>query len=79
MVATSKLVEKLANGTIQKKELVTLLSQLGFEKFRGKGSHEVWGHRKYPDVHIVIAIHSKEVPKYQLRQIEKSLRKRGLI
>lgn len=74
-----KLVEKLANKTIQKRELETLLGQLGFRCMGGKGSHKVWGRRDLPDIHIVIATHTKEVPIYQLRQIEKSLQKRSLV
>lgn len=79
MVATQKLIDKLANQSIKKSELETLLAHLGFVKLRGKGSHEVWGHNEYADVHIVIATHNKEVPRYQLRQIENSLAKRGLL
>lgn len=79
MASTEKLVQKLSNQTLKKQELETLLSRLGFASFGGKGSHEVWGRRDLPDLHIVVATHSKEVPIYQLRQIEKSLKKRGLI
>jgi len=74
-----KLVEKLENQTLKKAELETLFYRLGFKRFGGKGSHEVWGRKDIPDLHIVIATHSKEVPFYQLKQIEKSLKKRGLI
>ena len=79
MVATEKLVEKLLRQSIKKSELETLLTRLDFQKFHGKGSHEVWGHKNYTDVHIVIATHTKDVPFYQLRQIEKSLKQRGLL
>lgn len=79
MASTEKLVLKLANKSIKKAELETLLARLGLQRFRGKGSHEVWGKKGIADLHIVIATHSKEVPSYQLRQIEASLRKRGLI
>lgn len=77
--STEKLVEKLRAGALKKADLETLLKRCGFEKFGGKGSHEVWGRRDLPDIHIVIATHSKEIPRYQLRQIEKSLEKRGLL
>jgi predicted RNA binding protein YcfA (HicA-like mRNA interferase family) len=77
--STEKLVEKLGNQTLKKPELETLLTRLGFAKFRGRDSHEVWGRKDLPDVHIVIATHTKEVPRYQLRQIEASLKKRGLL
>ena len=79
MPADAKLIDKLSSQTIKKRELETLLGQLGFGSLGGKGSHKVWGRKDLPDIHIVIATHSKEVPIYQLRQIEKSLKKRGLI
>lgn len=79
MVSTPKLIEKLSRQAIKKNELETLLERFGFVKMRGKGSHEVWAHRDFADVHIVIATHVKEVPFYQLRQIEKSLFKKGLL
>lgn len=79
MVATEKLIGKLSRQNIKKSELETLLTRLGFRKFRGKGSHEVWGHTEIADIHIVIATHTKEVPSYQLKQIEKSLKQRGKI
>lgn len=79
MPSIEKLIQKLLDQTLKKTELETLLGRLGFEHFGGKGSHEVWGRKDLPDLHIVIATHSKEVPYYQLRQIEKSLKKRGLL
>lgn len=79
MASAEKLIDKLRGGTIKKKELETLLGRFGFSEYGGKGSHKVWGHPQYKDIHIVIAAHSKEVPRYQLRQIEKSLAKRGII
>ncbi len=79
MSATKKLIAKLKDNTIKKKELETLFKRFGFSEYGGKGSHKVWGHPQYTDIHIVIATHSKEVPRYQLRQIEKSLTKKGLL
>lgn len=79
MTALHKLIQKLNNHTIKKNDLETLLKQLGFNRLHGKGSHEVWGKKDITDLHIVIATHKKEVPFYQLKQIEKSLKKRGLI
>ena len=79
MSSVKKLIQKLENKSLKKSELETLLGQLGLEKMRGKGSHEVWGKKEISDLHIVIATHTKEVPMYQLRQIENSLKKRGLI
>lgn len=79
MVSTAKLSDKLENETIKKNELETLLSRFGFKRYGGRGSHEVWGHPDFSDLHIVIATHTKDLPRYQLRQIAKSLRKRGLL
>lgn len=79
MVSSEKLIEKLLNQTLKKSELETLLQRLGFQRLGGKGSHEVWGRKDIPDLHVVVATHSKEVPCYQLKQIEKSFKKRGLI
>lgn len=79
MSSTEKLIQKLVDRTLRKAELETLLTRLGFQRFRGRGSHEVWGRQDLQDLHVVIATHSKEVPFYQLKQIEKSLRKRSLI
>lgn len=79
MVSSEKLIQKLSNQTLKKSELETLLGRLKFLKLGGRGSHEVWGRKDLADLHIVVATHSKEVPVYQLRQIEKSLKKRGLI
>ncbi|HCU25106.1 MAG TPA: hypothetical protein DF383_08815 [Deltaproteobacteria bacterium] len=79
MVSSEKLIEKLLNQSLKKSDLETLLNRLGFQRLGGKGSHEVWGRKDIPDLHIVIATHSKEIPFYQLKQIERSLKKRGLI
>lgn len=79
MVSTQKLIEKLSRQAIKKSELETLLERFGFTKIRGKGSHEVWAHPDYVEAHIVIATHTKEVPFYQLRQIERLLHKKGLL
>lgn len=79
MASIEKLITKLKEHTIKKKELETVLKRFGFSEHGGKGSHKVWGHSQYADIHIVIATHSKEVPQYQIRQIEKSLTKRGIL
>lgn len=79
MASTDKLILKLKNRSLKKSELETLFERLGFKKLRGKGSHEVWGKKEVQDLHFVIATHSKEIPSYQLKQIENSLTKRGLL
>jgi predicted RNA binding protein YcfA (HicA-like mRNA interferase family) len=73
------LIEKLLRETASLRELGVILHHFGFAKMRGKGSHVVWGHADYQDIHIVIATHTKEVPRYQLRQIIKSMKNRGLL
>jgi predicted RNA binding protein YcfA (HicA-like mRNA interferase family) len=78
MSQDEKLFSKLLNGTILKRELETLLSRLGFEKLRGKGSHEVWGKKGVADA-IVLASHHKEVKRYQIKQVIEVLRKGGLL
>ncbi len=79
MSSTEKLIEKLKNRSLEKSELETLLHRFGFSKIHGKGSHEVWGRKDIPNLHFVIATHNKEIPFYQLKQIENSLKKRGVI
>ena len=71
------LVEKLIRLSIKKKELDTLLGQLGFERKSGKGSHEKWLKESFPP--IILATHDKEVKPYQLRQVIKILQEGGLI
>lgn len=72
-----RLLEKLKNFSLKKRELETLLKNLGFEKQAGKGSHEKWLKAKLPP--IIIATHSKEVPAYQLRQVIKVLKIGGIL
>lgn len=69
--------EKLLNLTIKKKELESLLSNLGFERSPGKGSHVKWV--KFGCPVIVLATHSKEIKPYQLKQVIKILHEAGLL
>lgn len=69
--------EKLLNLTITKQDLENLLTRLGFEKKQGKGSHVKWLKVKCPP--IIVATHSKEVKRYQLKQIIKVLKDCNLI
>ena len=75
-MSLDKLISKLLNITIKKKELNTLLNQLGFFYRKGKGSHEVWTRDHYV---LAIATHDKEVPRYILRQIIHYLRENDLL
>lgn len=67
-----KLLPKLLNLSLKKRELETLLKELGFKKKSGKGSHEKWLRDGLPP--IVIATHSKEAHAYQLKQVIQVLR-----
>lgn len=72
-----KRLEKLLNFTIKKKELEALLSNLGFQCSRGKGSHVKWIKAGCPV--IVLATHSKEIKPYQLKQVIKVLQEAGIL
>ena len=71
------LIEKLARFAIKKKELEILLSDLGFTRKPGKGSHVKWIKTGLPP--IIVATHDKEVKDYLVRQILKVLRMGGLL
>jgi predicted RNA binding protein YcfA (HicA-like mRNA interferase family) len=60
-----KLKSKLMDGSIDGKELRTLLVQEGWTLDRTRGSHEVWisGHRTF-----VLATHSKDLKPYQVKE-----------
>lgn len=73
---SDKYIEKLLNLTLQKRELDTLLSRLGFIKRSGKGSHERWHREGHA---FTVATHNKEVPKYILRQIRDYLKQNKLL
>lgn len=72
-----KRIEKLKNLTIKKAELEALLNNMGFELKPGKGSHMKWV-KPGCDV-LVIATHTKDVARYQLKQALAVLKKAGLI
>ena len=78
MALIDKLLEKLYRCSIHKKEMETLLKRLGFLRTRGKGSHEVWKHPELSGA-IILATHSKEVKRYQIKQVELFLREGGLV
>ncbi|MDO8519199.1 MAG: type II toxin-antitoxin system HicA family toxin [Deltaproteobacteria bacterium] len=71
-----KLISKLLHLSLKKRELNTLLNQLGFSYRRGKGSHEVWTREKFV---VTIATHDKEVPFYILKQLSQYLRENDLL
>lgn len=44
----------------------------------GKGSHTVWFHPQHPDIEVTLSGHDgDDAEKYQLRQINNSLRRVG--
>ena len=65
MAATEKLISKLLQGTINAKELRTLLKQKDWRLNRVRGSHEIWckGSRTF-----VLATHSKDLKPYQRKE-----------
>lgn len=67
MSSAEKLKTKLNNGSIDAKELKTLLKKLGWALNRIKGSHEVWikGTKTF-----VLATHSKDLKPYQIKQAQ---------
>lgn len=76
MEYNDKLIGKLLNLSIKKKELNTLLGRLGFAYRKGKGSHEVWSKESYV---LTIATHNKEVPRFILRELLRYLRENDLL
>jgi len=70
MSSTEKLKAKLDNGSIDSKELRTLLKQLGWSLNRTRGSHEVWvkGTKTF-----ILATHSKDLKPYQIKQAQNLL------
>ena len=69
MSKIDKLLDKLINETISAKELRTLLKMKSFYLARTTGSHEHW--RGLGSEVITLATHSKEVPRYQIKQVKK--------
>lgn len=73
---SNKLISKLLNLNIKKKELNTFLDQLGFSYRKGKGSHEVWNKECYV---LTIATHNKDVLRFILRELICYLRENDLL
>ncbi len=70
MSSTEKLKEKLDNGSIDARELRTLLKQVGWTLIRIKGSHEVWVKGATT---FILATHSKDLKHYQIKQAQSLL------
>ena len=68
--STEKLKAKLNNGSIDARELRTLLKKLEWALNRTKGSHEVWikGAKTF-----ILATHSKDLKPYQTKQAQNLL------
>lgn len=70
MSKADKLKEKLANGTIDARELRTLLIKMGWYMVRQNGSHEQWTN----DVNVLtLATHGNELKRYQIKQAQDAL------
>ena len=67
MSSSNKLKKKLDNGSIDGRELRTLLKQAEWVLNRTKGSHEVWtkGIKTF-----VLTTHSKDLKSYQIKQAQ---------
>lgn len=70
MSSTEKLKTKLNNGSLDVRELRTLLKQLGWSLNRTKGSHEVWVRNAKT---FILATHSKDLKPYQIKQAQRLL------
>jgi len=70
MTKAAKLKSKLRMGTIDARELRTLLKQEGWRLDRVKGSHEFW---ERGTLTFVLATHSKDLKPYQVRQAREVL------
>jgi predicted RNA binding protein YcfA (HicA-like mRNA interferase family) len=70
MTKSDKLEVKLMLGSIDGKELRTLLKQRGWHIDRVRGSHEIWicGSRTF-----VLATHGKDLKQYQIREAQNML------
>lgn len=65
MTKNAKLTSKLKAGSINGKELRTLLQQEDWKLERTRGSHEIW--TKGPHT-FVLATHSKDLKPYQIKE-----------
>ncbi len=71
MTAVEKLKEKLRRGSrLSCQEVRKLLSELGYELARQKGSHEQWVKQGRS---FTLACHGKEAPHYILDALRKLL------
>lgn len=67
MAKTDKLIRKLEHGSINARELKTLMRQVGWRLDRTKGSHEIWTRDSKT---FVLATHSKDLKMYQIKQAQ---------
>ncbi len=70
MSSTDKLKRKLESGSIDARELRTLLKQMGWSLNRTKGSHEAWVKESKT---FILATHSKDLKPYQIKQAQNLL------
>ena len=70
MSKTDKLIEKLNNGTIDGRELLTLLKRLGWYPLRQVGSHQTWSNG---DQSITVIVGRIDLKPYQIKEAKKLL------
>lgn len=70
MTAVDKLKEKLKRGSINARELRSLLNKEGWMLDHTKGSHESWSKK---DKRFILATHGQGLKPYQIKQAQKVL------
>jgi len=70
MGSQEKLRKKLHQGSIDARDLRTLLRQDGWVLDRTSGSHEVWKNKAKT---FILATHSKDLKRYQIKLAQKML------
>jgi len=70
MSKTDKLKAKLANGSINARELRTLLAKEGATLIRTKGSHEQWARNGKL---MTLATHDDNLKPYQIKEAKEFL------
>jgi predicted RNA binding protein YcfA (HicA-like mRNA interferase family) len=70
MSKADKLMEKLKRGKIDAYEATQLLKWTGWKCDRQKGSHQTWARGSET---LTLAIHDKDLKKYQIKEIQKAV------
>ncbi|MEO5971405.1 MAG: type II toxin-antitoxin system HicA family toxin [Bdellovibrionia bacterium] len=74
MSQLEKLLGKLKQGTIDGKELVTLLTKLGWEMRNQTGSHQTWSNGSSK---LTVLAGRIELKRYQIKEAQSILIKEG--